>query len=100
MSANVVISNIKTYYKGSGFESTGGVNGAIDSSKVVLKSGATTQLTSFANLSGYTRGINGLVIDVAGLVGTSLTAADFTFGWVTTIIQAAGQMHPPRPRSR
>ena len=37
------------------------------------------QTLSFENVSNYTRGINGLVIDVAGLTATKLTVADFGF---------------------
>ena len=68
------------YYKGS-FYTAGGTNvvGGMDPSKMVAKAGATSQTLSFENVSNYTRGINGLVIDVAGLTATDLTVADFGF---------------------
>jgi len=70
----IVSSNI--YYKGSSFAGTS-VNAALDTSKVIAKSGATAQALTFANLINTTRGINGLVLDVAGLAASSLTASDF-----------------------
>ncbi|MDZ4849893.1 MAG: hypothetical protein SGI77_11390 [Pirellulaceae bacterium] len=54
---------------------TGNPTNAIDSSKVALLPG---QVASFANYSNYVRGLNGLIVDVAGLTGTP-TAADFQF---------------------
>jgi ELWxxDGT repeat protein len=74
----VAVVNSKVYYKGSTFANHG-VNAALDSSKVIAKSGATAQALAFANLLNTTRGINGLVFDVAGLAATSLTASDFVF---------------------
>lgn len=74
----VAVVNSKVYYKGSTFANTS-VNAALDTSKVIAKSGATTQALTFANLLNTTRGINGLVFDVAGLAASSLTAADFVF---------------------
>jgi len=79
VNALVAVTNRQVYYKGSGFESFGGVPAALDSAKVLIRAGAAPQLTTFANVIGYTRGINGAVLDVAGLVSTSLTASDFTF---------------------
>ena len=77
--ALVVVSNRQLFYNNSGFESVGGVIASLDSSKSLLASSATTQTTTFANVSSYTRGINGAVLDVAGLASTALTAADFIF---------------------
>ena len=34
---------------------------------------------TFANYSSYSRGINGVMVDIAGLPSTTLTAADFAF---------------------
>ncbi len=48
---------------------------AIAIDKAALRPGETA---SFANYSSYSRGINGVMIDVIGLAGTP-TAADFTF---------------------
>ena len=77
LTAVVDVVDRKLFYNGSGFETVGGVAAALDTSKVMLRSGATTQTTAFANVSNYTRGINGAVLDVAGLASTALTAADF-----------------------
>ncbi len=66
------------FYNDSGYETSGTVSDALDTHKVLLRSGGTTQTTSFANVSGYTRGLNGAVIDLMGLTNT-LIAADFTF---------------------
>jgi len=50
-------------------------DGAIAPDKTALLSG---QTATFANYTSYSNGINGIVIDVAGLPGTP-TADDFTF---------------------
>jgi len=50
-------------------------DGAIAPDKQALLPG---QTASFANFTNYTRGINGLMVDVDGLAGTP-TAADFAF---------------------
>jgi hypothetical protein len=76
--ANVAVTNRQVYYKGSSFASVGGVGAALDSGKVLLQSGATSQATSFTNVINYTLGINGVVLDVAGLVANTLTLDDFT----------------------
>jgi hypothetical protein len=47
---------------------------ATDKTAYIPGSGAAT----FANVSSYTKGINGIMIDIAGTHGT-ITAADFTF---------------------
>lgn len=51
-------------------------DGAIATDKVALLPG---QTASFANYSSYAGGINGLMIDVAGLPSFTLSASDFTF---------------------
>jgi methionine-rich copper-binding protein CopC len=68
------------YYRGSSF-SQGGSNiaAALDTSKSIAKAGLVSQTLSYANLINTTRGINGMVLDVAGLASTNLTAADFVF---------------------
>jgi hypothetical protein len=48
---------------------------AIDTSKNALLPGGTG---SFENYSGYSRGLNGIMVDIAGS-GDTLTAADFAF---------------------
>jgi Right handed beta helix region/Putative Ig domain/Dockerin type I domain len=76
--ALVNVSNLNVYYKGSSFSQSGNnVAAALDTTKTLAKSGNTTQTLSYANLINTTRGINGLVLDVAGLTATSLTSADF-----------------------
>lgn len=61
------------------YASVGGVDAALDSGKVLVPSGTTSQPTTFANVINYSRGLNGLVFDVAGLVASFLTIDDFTF---------------------
>ncbi len=76
VTALVNVKSTNVYYKGSSFSSGGSnVNAALDTSKVIAKSGASSQTLSYANLINTTRGINGLVFDVAGL-GSGLTVAD------------------------
>jgi hypothetical protein len=79
IAALVTVTNRKIFYNGSGFESTGGVDGALDSGKQLLKASTSAQTTTFANVINYSRGINGVVLDVAGLAASSLTVDDFTF---------------------
>ncbi len=74
------------FYNGSGFESAGGVAAAIDdptldptNSKVLIQSNNSAQTSTFANVSNYSRGINGLVFDVTFLAASSLAASDFLF---------------------
>lgn len=77
--ASVVDSHV--YYAGSTFASVGGAAGvaaALDNSKVLAKEGATPQLLTYDNLINTSRGINGLVFDIAGLPA-NLTAGDFVF---------------------
>jgi hypothetical protein len=78
VSSLVAVVNSKIYHRGSSFANQS-VQAALDTSKVIAKSGATAQTLSYANLINTTRGINGLVFDVAGLAASSLTAADFGF---------------------
>ena len=49
---------------------------AIALDKVALLPGRSA---TFSNYSSYSRGLNGIMIDVKGLPGASLTTADFTF---------------------
>ncbi|HAC91585.1 MAG TPA: hypothetical protein DCF63_13295, partial [Planctomycetaceae bacterium] len=51
---------------------------SIDTGKVLAKEGETSQLLGFDNLINTTRGINGLVFDIANLPG-NVTSSDFTF---------------------
>lgn len=77
--ALVNIPSQKLFYNDSGFETVGGVSSALDNSKSLLRSSAVQATTSFANVSNYSKGINGLVFDVAGLASNSLSASDFIF---------------------
>ncbi|MFN9591958.1 MAG: hypothetical protein ACK56G_04545, partial [Pirellulaceae bacterium] len=79
ITALVTITNSKVFYNGSGFESTGGVSGALDSGKQLLRASGSAQTTTFANVINYSRGINGVILDVAGLAASSLTVDDFIF---------------------
>lgn len=79
MDALVAVSNRKVFYRASGYETNGGVDGALDASKTILRASASQQTTTFANVINYSLGINGLVLDVAGLANNTLTASDFTF---------------------
>ena len=74
------------FYNDSAYETVGGVNGAIDdptinlgASKTVRQSSEATQDTTIANISNYSKGINGLVFDVNSLASNSLAASDFLF---------------------
>ena len=69
------------FYDQSKFEgNTAGISAsddaAIATDKTALLSGAGT--ATIANLSSYSRGINGLMVDIAGAPG-SMTVGDFTF---------------------
>ncbi|MEX0937401.1 MAG: hypothetical protein WDZ59_06035 [Pirellulales bacterium] len=64
------------YYRNSVFDTSPTViDGAIAPDKVALLPG---EMASSANYTNYTRGINGLAIDVSGLAGTP-TLEDFVF---------------------
>jgi len=79
LTARVAISNSRLFYNNSTFELNGTVAAALDTLKTPLRANNVEQTTSFANISNYSRGINGLVLDIAGLNSTALTLADFTF---------------------
>ena len=88
ISADVKVVNRQVFYNRS--QSTvfgngsGNPLGSIDSSKSALLPG---QSASFANYTNYRLGLNGLVVDVAGL-GAGATAADFQFAtWNGIAIQ-------------
>jgi hypothetical protein len=79
-SAFVNITNRQVFYNGSQFASGGAnVAAAPDPNKEIAQEGSQPQTLSFANLINTTRGINGLVLDVAGLVATTLSPLDFEF---------------------
>jgi hypothetical protein len=68
------------FYNNSAWDGTAGASSsddlAIAADKSALLPGGTA---TFANYSSYSRGLNGLMIDVAGLTSTSLSASDFAF---------------------
>lgn len=78
LDALVTVVDSKVYYRGSSFAGTS-VNAALDTAKVLAKSGATAKTLDFSNLINTTAGINGLVFDVAGLATTNLTSSDISF---------------------
>jgi hypothetical protein len=78
LDALVTVVNSKVFYRGSSFAGTS-VNAALDTAKVLAKSGATAKTLDFSNLINTTAGINGLVFDVAGLATTNLTSSDIAF---------------------
>jgi uncharacterized delta-60 repeat protein len=79
VNALVALTNRKIYYKDSDYANLLGVDGALDTNKSFLTSSTVPQTTTEANKINYSRGINGVVIDVAGLVGTNLTTSDIVF---------------------
>ena len=79
LNATAAVSGRSVFYKGSGFQSVGGVAAATDSTKVILQSSSVAQTTNRNNVSNYTRGINGIVLEVAGLASSTLSASDFVF---------------------
>src|SRR5207248_6531927 len=72
----------RVFYNHSAFDSndpaiTSADDGAIATNKQALLPG---QTATFANYTSYSRGINGVMVDIADLpAGNSLTAADFSF---------------------
>jgi hypothetical protein len=76
--ALVATVNSKVFYKGSTFAGTS-VDAALDTGKSLARSGSSARLLGYENLINSNRGINGLVLDVAGLAGATLAPSDFTF---------------------
>ncbi|MEQ1828603.1 MAG: RHS repeat-associated core domain-containing protein, partial [Pirellula sp.] len=67
------------WYAGSSYDSLFGVEGSLDSIRVLAKSSPVTQSLSKANVVNSSMGINGIVFDVAGLATQSLSISDFVF---------------------
>ena len=67
----------RSYFDGNNPSATAGDDAAIDTGKsALLPGGAAT----FANYTSYSRGINGIMVDVSGLANPDgIDAADFTF---------------------
>jgi RHS repeat-associated protein len=79
ISTEVNVVDRKVYYKGSNFDAGGSdIAAALDSSKILAVEGVAPQTLSYDNLINSARGITGIVLDVAGLVGTNLTSADIS----------------------
>jgi hypothetical protein len=68
------------FYNGSAFDGANGAANAQDDGAVAIDKAALLpgQAAAFANYTSYSRGINGVMVDVSGLLA-DLTAADFTF---------------------
>jgi hypothetical protein len=72
------IVNGQVYYKGSTYSASGtNIEAALAPDKVLARAGAAPLLLSYANVINTTRGINGIVLDIAGLPAVSLAANDF-----------------------
>ncbi|MEQ1825597.1 MAG: PA14 domain-containing protein [Pirellula sp.] len=89
LTAFVVIMRQNVYYAGSTYASLGGVDAAVDPSKTVAKAISTSQTLSTANVINYSRGINALLFDVAGLASSSLVASDFVFRTAPSSVSGA-----------
>ncbi len=78
---SVAVVDRRLFYNNSAFDNNNPAanandDDAIASDKSALLPGGSA---TFSNYTSYSRGINGLVIDVAGLPTATLSAADFTF---------------------
>jgi hypothetical protein len=96
--ATATIAGRHIFYNNSAFDGNDRAASAADdvaiaSEKTALLPGGTA---SFANISSYPRGINGIMIDFAGSHGT-ITAADFEFHVGER--DRPGWSHAPPPRS-
>jgi len=69
-------------------------DGALASDKSALLPGAAP---AFANVSGYSRGINGVMVDLAGLNGRTPTFADFSFAGTPAPGSATAAVWEPAP---
>ncbi len=78
-SITATVFNRRVFYNDSGFEIGvgGSVSGALDTTKVLLRSSGSIQTTTSANVSNYSLGLNGVVLDIAGLTVSTLNASDF-----------------------
>jgi hypothetical protein len=73
---NVVSSRV--YYANSSFAAEG-VSGAIDTNKFLATGGEFSRPLTYDNLINTSQGINGVVLDIAGLPSEILDAQDFVF---------------------
>lgn len=87
------IAGRRLFYNNSGFDGNNPAAGAADDGAIASDKAALLpgQTATFANVSSYSRGINGVVLDIQGLSGTP-SASDFIFrtgndntpsGWAT-----------------
>jgi subtilisin family serine protease len=90
----VDVTNRRVYYRGSSFQSSGGIAGATDTSKLVARASGESQTLSYQNIINTSRGINGMYFDLAGITGASLSASDFAFRMSPTGSYNEG-VHPP-----
>jgi hypothetical protein len=74
------IVNRNVFYGASNFAQNG-VSSAIDPSKQLAVEDASAKTLSYENLINTTRGINGLVFDLANVSLVGLNASDFVFQW-------------------
>ncbi|MEQ1828370.1 MAG: zinc-dependent metalloprotease family protein [Pirellula sp.] len=77
LNAFAAVSGVNVLYAGSTYLDLLGVPGALETNKTFLRPGAAPITTSGANVVNYALGINGVVLDVAGLANNTLTADDF-----------------------
>ncbi|MEQ1830595.1 MAG: proprotein convertase P-domain-containing protein, partial [Pirellula sp.] len=77
--ALVAITRYQAYYRGSDYQTLGGVNAAIDSSKSFLRASTGNQNAGPSIIINYSLGINGVVLDIAGLPSANLSVSDFIF---------------------
>ncbi len=94
-SAGAVVVDRLVFYNNSGFDGNNPAinaadDGAIATDKTALLPG---QTATFANVTSYVLGLNGLMVDIAGAVG-GVTAADFSFRAGTTADPAAWAAAP------
>ncbi len=73
-----ITTDSKVYYKGSAYAGVS-LNAALDTSKALVLSGTSPRTLTYSNLINTTRGINGIVLDIAGLTASALSVADFGF---------------------
>jgi hypothetical protein len=76
---SVVVSRL-VFYNNSAWDNNGAGASASDDAAIATDKTALLpgQTASFSNYTSYSRGLNGLMVDIAGL-GTTVTAADFAF---------------------
>jgi hypothetical protein len=79
ITANTFAAGRSVFYNnatGANLSSAGAANNAIDTSKSVLRTPGAT--STFANYTNYSRGLNGLIVDIAGLPTTVTDAQMLT----------------------